>query len=456
MKSSIKHIATLLLLMPSLGQQLFAQGDATLIGSRVDPIRIAQNPAYISEEKVVLGLGISRLSTRVQAPLSIVDILTKTSEGKTKLYLDEALTRLGGKAGSVETNYNLFLLGLRTRPGFFTLGVNLNTQTTGGLDKQLTDLLATGNGLHRGSWINTKGIIADAQSHIEVALGYATDKILSSRKLNVGARAKLLFGQQNVRSLDGKLNLRTSVDGHDLEIEAYQRVMLRMPYVRYTYDDLGLIDKVDIKMGDSPTVSFSNPGFGIDLGASYKIDERWTLGVSLRNLGFIKWQGGHILTLDQMGEQAIRYKGIDISSALVANKDESDKQTTELEELGKEIKRHLKIEEQATYTTSLPLKLHAMADFQALDWLSLSALAGLSQIGNNIRPDLALAINCMPSRGFGAHLSISSLHGSPINLGAGLVLGRKVQLHIAIDNLLMLNIDNAKYAHLTAGLNFRF
>lgn len=458
MKRIIKYTAILSVALPSLGQTLLAQGDASLIGSRVDPIRIAQNPAYISEEKVVLGLGLSSLSAKIQSPLSLSDLVTKTSEGKSKLYIDEALARLGGKTASTEVNYNLFLLGVRSNAGFFTLGASLNTQTEGGADKQLTDLIATGNGLYRGNLVSTKGLMANTQAHFELALGYATDRLLASRKLSIGGRMKVLFGQANAQTSKGSLNFFTSEDGHEIGIEGYQQIRLRMPRVSYSYDALGLIDKLDISLLDdgSPRFTFSNLGFGLDLGARYKLDESLSLGLSVRDLGFIKWKDGHTLTLDRRGGNTLYFRGVDVSSVLTSNTDDDDSDKAGFEALGEEIKKHITVEEHTSYTTSLPLKLHAMADYQVLRWLSLSALMGVSRRGDNTRPDLGLAVNCMPTKGFGLHLSASSLHGSPINLGAGLVLGRRVQFHLAVDNLLMLDLKDTKYAQLSTGLNFRF
>ncbi|MDO4707073.1 MAG: DUF5723 family protein [Porphyromonadaceae bacterium] len=456
MNKIIKYTATLVFSLTTLGQALLAQGDASLMGSRVDPVRIAQNPAYISEERVVIGVGLSSLSTRAQLPLSVSQILSKTSETKSKLYLDEALTKLGGQPATMEVNFGLFLFGLRTKAGFFTLGANLHAQSEGRADKKLTDFFASGNGPYRGKQVLTKGLEANVESRIELALGYATDRLLSSGKLSVGGRVKVLFGQMSARTHNGLLNILTSQDGHELTIEGYQQLQLRMPNFRYTHDALGHLDKLNIGIDQGARVSFTNPGFGLDLGASYKLDDRLTLGLSLRNLGFIKWTDGHLLTLDKQGSNALHFKGIDISSALTAQKNEDQGNKVGFEAIGEEIKRHLTVQEHVSYTTSLPLKLHAMADYQALRWLSLSAMAGMSKLSNSLRPDLALAVNCMPTRGIGAHLSVSSLHGSPINLGAGLVLGRRVQFHLAIDNLLMLNLSNVKYAHLSTGLNFRF
>lgn len=457
MKTNLKHSAIALLLLSTLAEQsLHAQGEATLIGSRVDPIRIAQNPAYISEERVVIGLGLSSLSTSVQSPLSVSQLLTKMDDGSSKVYVDEVLTRLGDKTATTEISYSLFLLGLRTKAGFFTLGANLHMQSEGGADRKLTDFFATGNGAYRGNQVVTKGLTADAESHLELNLGYASDRLLPSRRLSIGGRMKVLFGQQSMRSQRGELNFLTSQDGHELLIEGYQRLHLRLPHVQYSYDALGLLDRLDIGFGESPRPTFANLGFGLDLGASYRLADELTLGLSVRNLGFIKWTGGHIITLDKRGDNALRFRGVDISPVLVSKTDEDKGDKAGFEALGEEIRRHLTVESNAAYTTPLPTKLHAMAEYQPLRWLSLSTLVGVSKLGSHTRPDLALAVNCLPTRGIGAHLSLSSLHGSPINLGAGLVFGRRIQLHIAVDNLLMLDLNNAKYAHLSAGLNFRF
>lgn len=457
MKFNLKYTVALCLLGSTLSStNTFAQTNATLMGSRVDPIRMAQNPAYISEERVVIGLGLSSLSTQVQSSASLSQLLTKTSETKSKIYLDEALRLLGDRPTTSEIDLNLFLLGIRSRAGFFSLGATLHTESEGGADKKLMDFLASGNGVYRGTQVTTKGLLATAQSYLDVSLGYATDRLLSSRRLSIGGRFKVLMGQANGRTSHGSLNFFTAQDGHELMIEGFQQLQLQGPRIRYSYDAMGLLDTLGVSIDDSQRFTTSNIGFGLDLGASYKLDDKLTFGLSLRNLGYIRWTKGHLLTLDRRGDKALRFRGVDISPTLTSNKEEDKADMAGFEALAQELKKHITIEEDASYTTPLPLKLHAQANYQALNWLSLSALAGMSKLGHSLRPDIALAVNCMPNRWFGMHLSASSLHGSPINLGAGLVVGRQVQFHLAVDNLLMLDLNNTKYASLTAGLNFRF
>lgn len=432
-----------------------AQHDVTLMGSRVDPARVSLNPAYISEEDVVIGFPLLNISATAQAPISLSEALVQGSNGKNRIHLDEVLRRLGGSPISASMEYTPLFLGLKTKAGFFTLAANLQVQTDAVVDTRLAELLAEGNGAYRGQTITTRGVTAKAKSYLELALGYATDRILSSRRLSLGGRIKLLAGQQSIGSRYGVFNLHTSLSGHEVALESQQTLEVYAP-IKYHYDADGRIERAELKWGSTAPLGFGNLGVGLDFGMMYRLDDRWTVGLSARNIGFIRWNSGHTLEQSLLGDKALRYQGIDISSVLVSKPQGANDKST-LERIGEDMQKALVVAENASFTTPLPLRLHASAEYQALKWLSFSGLVGMSKIGySDFRTDLALVANLKPTRGIGAHISVSKLNDSPANLGLGLVLGRKLQLHLATDNILLLNVNALRYAHFRTGLNLRF
>lgn len=168
------------------------------------------------------------------------------------------------------------------------------------------------------SWRRSQYDIAGQELNInaytELGMGYA--RAIDDR-LSVGARVKLLFGIGNTELKMEQLKMRTNLPG-DVRIDqltnseylsgldaseiaaikdemsSYNSSLLVRSSLKNSFKGLnvihdpadGLINDLDFDTGDLGIAGF---GLGLDLGASYKITNDFTVSVSLLDLGFISW-----------------------------------------------------------------------------------------------------------------------------------------------------------------------
>lgn len=133
-------------------------------------------------------------------------------------------------------------------------------------------------------------IHAHAQSFVQLALGHSRQ---IDDRLRVGAKMKLLFG---VARADAEIkDLRADLSGPDKWTMTGQ-AMANVSMKGFTYKEEQKEYKVDgqgtyRRVNDVDVDGAGLGGFGMafDFGATYKIDDDWTVSAALLDLGFIGW-----------------------------------------------------------------------------------------------------------------------------------------------------------------------
>ncbi len=425
----------------------------SLIHSHADWARIETNPAYIpTTAKSVLSLPLfSGGSFSLQSPASISDIVTKGATSNT-IYLDKALREIGGSPLKSNMYINLLGAGTLQNDAFFTLQAGIHSDMNILVDRALSDFLARGNMGSLGTEVKTQGIAVDAQSYIQIALGYA--QRLMGGKINFGLRIKALSGLTSSKTLDSRLDIYTSPGADRAVINSLQRVAFTAPIV-IPRDGEGVLHLGSVAYDSQRLPSaFENSGWGLDLGIDVQISERLRLGASLTDLGYIDWKGStQTLTSDLTGDNAVVYDGYDFTPDITGN---SGGSKNNLEALSKQIEKSLQLGGETSYRTHLPTHLRLIASYQAMSWLSVSGVVSGRSLFGKTYMQYALVGHAQPTRGLGASASISTDQGTGTSLGAALVLGHSIQLVLAADVMMLSSYTSATNAAFRGGINFRF
>jgi len=181
----------------------------------------------------------------------------------------------------------------------------------------------------------------------EFAIGAAWD--LNDR-LNIGIKTKLLFGKAAINTEQMNFELTTTEDYYNLDITSQFQVNTSIPY----------------NFKDSTSVSWdeymfykSNFGLGFDLGATYKIDDLWSVSASVIDLGYVSFDR-YLKTFKS--DTQFTFEGIDAIPFYGLNDDE---RKIKMEEIKDSLMNLFQIEEsEEKFIVPLTAKIYLGADYQ--------------------------------------------------------------------------------------------
>jgi hypothetical protein len=314
--------------------------------------------------------------------------------------------------------------------------------------KDLFSLAGFGNSQFIGSEANFDGIGIDMTHYREFALGYSNQ---IDNKWTIGGRIKLLFGLSNVWTKTSEATIAVDEDYYDLT--ANSNIIIHTSAPEKIYDTTGNnpMKASDVK---DYLLNFSNPGFGIDVGANYKIDDKWSVAASILDFGYIFWKTGtrKFSSLDKN----FVFSGLDIQP-LIPN----DSMTIEdiINNLGDSIGRIFKMEEEKkSYANPLNPKIYISGTYNISKKDRAVVVFRAEIYENTIHPAFSLAYN----RNFGnildVSLSYSYMNRDFLNVGFGSsVRFGPFQIFLATDNLLAAIIPyRTKNMNVHFGCNYVF
>lgn len=288
----------------------------------------------------IIGSFNMSASSNVLGTSDIIDLMDSGSD----LYSNDKLfDRLkADNRLNVNLNTDILSFGWYRGKGFWSVNVGLRADFGAALAKDMFSMMRTMNGFALEDVAGTNQSYSlsnqtlNMKAYAEVGLGYSRR---ITEKLTVGGRVKVLLGlaraEMNINQFDLDLevpNLRNYQDdasrgelspsdwyGAHYDYSANGNVITTLKGGGMTFDNDGMIDDFDLDAGD---LGIAGSGFGIDLGASYKVWDNLTVSASILDLGFLKWKesettvatvsGGDEVTINS--ENYDRYIGGDFLS----------------------------------------------------------------------------------------------------------------------------------------------
>ena len=255
------------------------------------------NPAIQPRANGYVMLPLANVNFDFCLDIAVKDILQKHG-GKWDVPLEKNYSysdlrkATGKKATMINMGIDLDIIGFgfRTGKSYWQFGVSEHITANFGLPSDLFKI--TEDGFPNGTKLDFSPLRIQSLAYVQFLIGYSNK--LNDR-LSIGVNIKPMFGQAAVASKFEKFEMNTGKKQWDVDekFNLYSSSFIE----DVEFKENGDIDNVNFKefgdYGGSDWINFvigSNPGIAMDLGAVYKIDERFTVSASLNNLGFISWK----------------------------------------------------------------------------------------------------------------------------------------------------------------------
>lgn len=430
----------------------YSQNEATLYTMNSLPQVTYVNPAIVPLYRFSIGIpGSSIFFQYANNGFSYNNFATKVADtirgDLNKLY--SALKKKNYITTALQVD--LFRLSMKINPRvYLTLNASLKSFNRIMLPKDLPGIFINGT----APYVNGVASISpegESVSYLETGLGFS---YRVNRKLTVGAKFKLLKGIINATTQTATVNLALD---QDYAITVNANLDARTSGIHNLNDDT-------YEISDRWHDYLNNTGFAFDIGATYELSDRFTIGGSLIDIGSITWKND---TYDYKLNPATAnyvYRGIDIEKVLNGNTDYMEQESDTLQK-----RFDLKEGVRGSYRTPLPGKMYLSGNYK----LATNFYAGLLLFAEKFRGRFAPGVSASLHKEFGRRVSSSISYtisnSSYNNFGAGISLNfAPLQFYILGDNLLgapyalatkgEINpyLNSMQYFNLRLGINFVF
>ena len=316
------------------------------------------------------------------------------------------------------SNINLLAFGYRKNANYYKFGVNMRSIVSIGLPKDLFRLALFGvnssdylSGNVNDSVFNLGSFSQNAQSFVEVSLGYSR-KI--NDKLSFGGNLKYLHGLANVQTEFDNFDIHTGVNRWMINANAVMRTTLPgNTYVGNT------INSIEFNM-PSAAMDYIKPqgvGFGVDLGATYRMLDFLELGLAVTDLGFISWSKNvndiHIAadydfeSLNNTGGSGV-FDGVDMKALF--------------DSLNNNVDQHITVNNRTKRRISgIGPKINASAELGFLkNKLSVGLLSSTAFYDKRVYENFVTSFNIKPVNWFNMALSYGITNWKSSSFGAGM------------------------------------
>lgn len=417
------------------------------------PQAVYLNPAkHNTQRKVVVGIAaLNGIYGSVNSDASLSDVLSIEAEtNKTTLNIEKLGKAINGD-GEINQQFSvpLLFLGLNFKNNHFYFSASEKQPLSIYFTDDVLKIIKNGNAPYAGQ--TTEAQLDMQLFHYgEYALGYSRDML--DKKLTVGATMKFLFGKGAIKADNIKLGVYTHPDGDYIDLSGTGGLYFSGPFdnAGNTLDELQLNEDIS---ATSYLTNHTNPGFAVDLGATYQVNPKINIAVSVTDLGSIKWEkqvSGYNLT------GAFNWQGVDVSDGFTNQPNISEELLNLADSLGNSFTFN---SDNSAFKTQLTTKLYMGGSLQLNDMLNLSVVNRVSfHPTKNVSNMFMLSANA----NFGNILSLTGSYavtnGSYNNFGMGLgVRAGFAQFILGTNNVYQLfYLDEVKYASIRFGVNLMF
>lgn len=252
------------------------------------------NPAIGNGQNYISFPALGNLNFGVRGSLDLEDYLYNIN-GKTTTFLNPSVDA-GEFLGNIDDENNLnfnttiqiLSAGFKGFGGYNTIGLNMRTNVYTMLPKSLFQFAK--EGLSNKTY-DISDFDMHANAYAEIALGHSRN---INEKLRVGVNLKFLVGLANIDAEFNKAQINLGADKWTAVTNARIQASVKgLTYLTEVSENTGkpYVNDLDID-------GFGINGFGLaaDLGAEYKLNDSWSFGASLLDLGFISWDNNMLAT----------------------------------------------------------------------------------------------------------------------------------------------------------------
>jgi hypothetical protein len=317
------------------------------------------------------------------------------------------------------------------KDGYFSLDIIDRIDGNLVLPGDLIELALKGNTGFVGSKIDLSSLRLDLKYYREAGFGYSRN--ITSR-LRMGVKGRIIFGVAGASIKNNALSVTVNNDySHVIDADLQLNLAAPVKVTKEADGDIKSIEFDDSKL-DSPdkvikySLGADNLGFGLDIGATYDISDKFKVSAAFTDFGYIKWKRD---VNNLVASNQFVFDGIDLSKVIDGTKT--------FEEAGNEMLDSLKnafklSETNESFTTYLPFGLTVGGSYNFTPALSLGVLSYTRFIGEQVKEALTLSANANIGTTFSASLSYTAINNSYDNIGAGLAFRAGfIQLYMLTD-----------------------
>lgn len=443
----------LLFLTLLVGVGAKGQTDLTLYNMNFIPQSNRINPSTFPMTRINIGLPvISSVYAHVgNNGFKWGDLFELDSQDSLTLTADNMLSQLNNlNTAFLNFNTDFLSFGFQSGKSYFSFNATPRVSGRFNYPKDFLNLAWKGNGHPDilGNELVFDGFGADFMVYTEFGFGYAR-KI--NENLSVGGRLKYLHGSRNIYTPNSTLRFTTATDGYDLTASSNWEV--------FSSGIEQLTDSAYLEDTSPLNVLFpGNHGFGIDLGATWKIDDNWQVSASVLDLGFIKWNQ-NVQNYSQE-DANFTFSGLELAFGTAAGGGIDSAYVDSLvTSLTDSLEGTFAIDSsEAGYNAPTIPRFHIGGNYFINDNMDAGLLFTGEVYKGRFRPSLTASFNARVNYWLSAAISYSFTNSSFTNLGLGFsVNAGPVQLYVVSDNVLApLMPQSVKTAHVHTGINLTF
>ncbi len=450
-----------------------SQQDLTLMNlSNVQQVQYI-NPAFRPQAKINIGVpgASSTYFNHYNTVFTPKDLFSV--EGNTTTLRVDHLKKMWKKRNhiSVTGDYDFLHFGFAIKKSYFSFNITEHFFSRLTLPGDLLRLPLTGNAssdLENGI-LDLSGFGVELDHYRKYAVGFQRE---INERLSVGGKLKYLYGMENIQTRKSDFTLETDPETYDWKLNGEFAVSTSGIYSLTDSID----DNTDIENGDISgyIAKRKNRGLGIDIGATYEVTDKLTVGASVVDLGFIRWKNDNRSATSSDG--SFVFTGVDFTNAILAeDADRQDSIDAAIEGLQNEFEESFSVSNNTdAYTTSLLSRFYLSGSYKLIDkekWKSrASALIHGELFKGRLRPSLTLGYTQDLGKVLQATASYSMTNRSFNNLGLGMSLNLGfLQFYVVTDNIMAANLAtftsgdsqfsypySAKNMHIRTGVNLTF
>ena len=271
------------------------------------------NPAAIPSVGFYFGLpALSALNFGINnGSFSYNNVFSRRADDSLIIDVDKFLGSIkDDNKVSYDVSEQILALGLKVKRSYFTFSVSNKNTINANFTKDFMTFLLKGNEPFIGKSANLGDFKFGLNSYVEAAFGLTRE---INKRLSVGVRFKYLIGLVNVYTERSSINLYTNPSSYELALTS--DVLIKSSTVLDTFkfnnnDKWQSISDLSNKVFNSP-----NHGMAIDFGGEYKITNKFSVGVSVLDLGYIDWGNDVKNYQSKKANTTINFNGLDINTA---------------------------------------------------------------------------------------------------------------------------------------------
>lgn len=345
----------------------------------------------------------------------------------------------------------IFGVGFTVKKNFFTISATNKTRADIVVPASILDIRYGNYNYKTEKPVNhsLSDLYTRAFNYFEYAVGF--NRAITDR-IRLGVKAKLLMGNFALYSNKLDVKIETIQDDHKFIMDVYTNgeIYTSAP-LNVTHDEEGYVDEVEWDSDIMSISSSKNTGVAFDLGVTYKLTDKVTIGASVLDLGFISWKE---TPNTFVSNNNFTFSGVNINGSV---KDDPETKVTDTywEQLKDSLTRFADLRHK-TKTFKTPLSANALIhlSYKPFKWLQAGGVVSGVIVDKRLYARVSCNLTLRAKNWLAYIASLSIDPGYATSIGHGLALTAPGFQFFVIAERLPLSTLTSRSAQLRFGFNF--